>query len=136
MGIGLPHVGVYARLGHSRVDRDGVGVIAIRNIKKGTYIFEPDDSPMVWIKSNRVSPLPAELRKLYSDFGPFKKGKYGVPASFNKLTVAWYVNEPGSSRAANVACDSDLRFYALTDIKEDDELLADYSNYCGPPPED
>ncbi|HTY11483.1 MAG TPA: SET domain-containing protein [Bacteroidota bacterium] len=133
MGTGLPHEGVYTRLGRSKVDPDGVGVLAIRDIKKGTYLFEPDDEGMVRIDSARVSELSKEIRKLYYDFGPLNEGKYGVPTSFNKLTVAWYVNE---SEHPNVGCDKDFRFYALTDIKVGDELTTDYDEYCERPPEE
>lgn len=136
MGTGLPHDGVYTRLGPSGVDPDGVGVFAIRDIKKGTYLFEPDDAPVVWIQAHRVSGLPREIRELYSDFGPFVKGKYGVPPSFNKLTVAWYVNEPKEGDEPNVGCDENLKFYALRDISKGKELTVDYSKYCEPPPEE
>jgi len=135
-GTGLPHESVYARLGKSTVDPDGVGVIAIRKISKGTYVFEPDDAKTVQINSHRISDLSPELRKLYYDFCPFRKGKYTAPTSLNKLTVAWYVNWPKPSETPNLACDKELRFYASTDIKPGDELTADYSKYCDPPPED
>src|ERR1700693_6533872 len=95
MEIGLPHERVFTRLRPSLVHRAGVGVFAIRNISKGTYIFEPDDIPVVSIDAARVDRLPKDLRQLYYDFGTMNEGKYSVPVSFNKLTVAWYLNEPG-----------------------------------------
>jgi hypothetical protein len=136
MGTGLPHDGVYTRIKPSRVASGGVGVFAICDIKQGTYLFEPDDEKVVWIPASRVNELPKQIRKLYYDFGPLKKGKYYVPTSLNKLTVAWYLNEPAEGETPNVGCDADLKFYALTDIKEGDELTVDYSGYSDPPPEE
>jgi hypothetical protein len=133
IGTGLPHEGVYARLKPSVVHSGGVGVFAIVDIKKGTPLFEPDDDEMVWIDSARISGLPKEIRKLYLDFGPLKDGKYGVPTSFNKLTVSWYLNE---SKTPNVTCDEDFKFRAAADIKAGDELTVDYDQYSGRPPEE
>ncbi len=53
--------------------------------------------------------------------------------SFNKLTVAWYLNE---SKTPNVGCDKNFKFYAATDINAGDELTADYDEYCERPPEE
>lgn len=136
MGTGFPDDGVYARLGRSTIDPDGVGVFAIKDIKKGSYVFEPDDERMVWISAGHVGRLPSEIRRLYHDFGPLVKGKYGVPTSLSKLTLSWYVNEPNAPERPNLGCDSDFRFYALADIKAGDELTADYSKYCETPPEE
>lgn len=133
IGIGLPHEGVYTRLKPSKIDSGGIGVFAITDIKKGTPLFEPDNEELVWIDSARISGLPKEIRKLYLDFGPLKDGKYGVPTSFNKLTVAWYLNE---SKTPNVSCDENFKFYAATDINAGDELTADYDEYCARPPEE
>jgi len=133
IGTGLPHEGVYTRLKPSTVHHGGVGVFAIKDIKKGTYLFEPDDEELVRVDSARIGELPKEVRKLYIDFGPLKNGKYSVPTSFNKLTVAWYLNE---SKTPNVGCDDDLKFYALANIKADEELTVDYAGYSEPPPEE
>lgn len=125
-----PHAGVYARLAPSRIEGAGVGVVAITNIDKGTYLFEPDDEEMVWIGGDVVDKLPAELRRLYEDFAVLRGTRYGCPSSFNKLTVAWYLN---SSKNPNVACNEDYRFYALRDIGKDEELTTDYDTYSDRP---
>lgn len=136
IGAGPPHEGVYTRLRPSKVDPDGVGVFAIADIKKGTYLFEPDDDKMVWINGQRISELSREIRKLYHDFGPLKNGKYGVPTSLNKLTVAWYLNEPAPGTPPNVGCDATLKFYALADISAGDELTVEYGGYSETPPQE
>ncbi len=105
-----------------------MGVLAIRNIKKGAYIFYPDDDQIVWLKKDKLKGLPKEIKRLYEDFCIIKdKGKlYGCPKNFNLLTVAWYLNE---SEHPNVGCDKNFRFYALKDIKKGEELTVDYKTY-------
>jgi SET domain len=104
----------------------GVGVKAIRPIKKGTYIFAHDDVPVVWINQRGIRDLPRELKRLYKDFAISKKGNYGCPPSFNLLTPAWYLN---CSRRPNVGCDKNYDFYALRDIKKGTELTVDYKTF-------
>ena len=123
----LPHEGVYTRLGRSKVHPDGVGVLAIRPIPKGTYPFKTDDSEIVRIEQERIQNLPPKKKELYEDFGVLKDGKWTVPTNFNKLTPAWYLN--CSKDDPNMACDEELEFYALRDIEEEDELTVDYRTY-------
>lgn len=121
----LPHDGVYARI--RRSGTHGVGVFALKNIKKGTKVFGSDNIGMVWIEEKRIARLPKEVRKLYADFGVLKDGRYGCPPCFNQLTPAWYLND--SKTAPNVRCDANYDFFALRDIKAGEELTADYSKY-------
>ena len=121
----LPHDGVYARIQRSRTH--GVGLIAVRNIKKGTKLFGGDDSGMVWVEKKEIARLPKEAKRLYTDFGVLKDGRYGCPLSFNQLTPAWYLND--SKTAPNVRCDANYDFFALRNIKAGEELMADYSTY-------
>jgi len=124
---GPPHEGVYTRLGRSRVHPDGVGVFAIRPIPKDTLPFETDDSVPVWIEEKSMQSLPPPIKKLYEDFGVLKEGKWCVPTSFNKLTPAWYLN--CSTDNPNMACNDELEFYSMRDIKEGEELTVDYRTY-------
>jgi hypothetical protein len=117
---------VYTRLGVSLIH--GVGAVAIRDIKKGTLVFAPDDDDTVKIPKQRTEQLPPAIKALYHDFCVLEDGKYECPVSFNKLTPAWYVNDCGQDEP-NVAPDSDLRFKALRDIKAGEELLARYADY-------
>jgi hypothetical protein len=124
----FPHDGVYARLKCSEIS--GVGVVAIRDIPKGTYIFEPDDEKLVSIK---VTDLAMEkgkagdaIRKLYEDFCVLRGEVYMCPINFNKLTPSWFLNH---SETPNVAADLSLRFYAIDKIEAGEELTADYRTY-------
>jgi hypothetical protein len=125
-----PHDGVHTRLRPSRVDKDGVGVFAITKIPKNCNCFPGDSDEMVWIEKSRVPQRPMLVRKLYWDFGVFKKGRYGCPPSFDRLTPAWYVNQ---SKTPNVRCDENYDFIALREIQPGEELTADCSKYSDPP---
>jgi SET domain-containing protein len=119
-----PHHKVYTRLICSKVH--GVGVAAIRPIKKGTYVFHGDDSELVWVNAAKVRSLPKEIRRLYEDFAVKKGNLYGCPDSFDHLTPTWFLNH---SDNPNVASDEEYRFYALRDIKTGEELKVDYRTY-------
>ena len=126
----LPHLGVYTRLRPSKIRKGGVGVFAIRNIKKGTNIFPDDTARLVWIHRNQLRGVPKELRQLYEDFPAIKdKGSlYGCPKSFNLLTVPWYINE--SKTNPNVVCDqSTYNFFTKRNIKAGEELTVNYDTY-------
>ena len=127
-----PHLGVYTRLGRSKVDKNGIGVFAIRRIAKGTELFQGDCEEMVWIDKKGLPRRPRQIRKLYDDFAVIKtdekdkQTRYGCPLNFNRLTVSWYIN---CSRNPNVRCDKDYHFFALRDIERGEELTVDYSSY-------
>lgn len=126
----LPHTNVYTRIGGSSIH--GVGLIAIIDIPKGTYLFTDDISEMIWYRETELelSSVPDNIKKLYQDFCVIihKDGvkMYGCPDSFNNLTMSWYLN---NSDKPNVACDEDYNFYTVSDIKVGDELTVDYSTY-------
>jgi hypothetical protein len=126
------HRGVYSRLRPSKVHKGGVGVFAIRKIKKGTPLFYGDNEEMAWIEKSKLPRRPQSLRQLYSDFAVIKtdmedkKTRYGCPINFNRLTVSWYLN---NSKTANVRCDEHYNFRALRDIERGEELTVDYSTY-------
>ena len=122
----LPHKKVYTRIGVSKIKGAGVGIIAIADIPKDEYIFYPDDDEMVWINENQLNNLAYNVKQLYTDFCVKKDDLFGCPASFNKLTPAWYLN---NSDNPNVYADDQFRFKAIRDIKEGEELTSKYSTY-------
>src|SRR5712671_4212872 len=86
----LPHLNVYTRLKPSAIH--GVGVFAIRNIPKGTRLFDGNEE-ITWIDERQIAHLPQTLRKMYEDFCIIKDGRYGCPINFNSLTIGWYLND-------------------------------------------
>ncbi len=128
----LPHHDVYTRLRESAID--GVGVFAIRRIKKGMKLFPDDNTRMVWIDKSRTRREPAEIRRLYEDFAVIRGGLCGCPRSFNQMTMAWYLNEPKQGDRPNVRCDAETyEFYALRNIRSGEELTVDYETFSEEP---
>jgi SET domain-containing protein len=123
-----PHDGVYTRLRPSKIH--GVGVFAIRQIKKGQQIFAHDDAPLVWVNYDRIKNLPRPIKQLYRDFAIIKQGRFGAPKHFDELTTSWYLNH---SDSPNVGIDQSFRFYALRTIKVGEELTVDYRTYSDIP---
>jgi len=134
-----PHDGVYTRLRPSKVHKGGIGVFAIRRIKRGTELFPGDCEEMVWKEKSDLHRRPMAIRELYDDFGVIKtdekdkKTRYGCPMNFNRLTVSWYLNRPQKSKKPNVCCDENYKFFALRDIQPGEELTVDYSTYSEEP---
>jgi len=124
----LPHRNVYARLKPSPIH--GIGAFAIRPIKKGTKLFPDDKSEIVWINEREIDALPNNIKELYEDFSIIKDGKYGCPVSFNQLTLSWYLND---SDAPNVWVDENYDMFALRDIRENEELTIDSSQFSKQP---
>ena len=119
-----PHADVYARIGRSRIH--GVGVLAIRDIPRGTRLFRGEDERVVWVRVTDVRRLPLELRRLYTDFGMAWGKRIGVPRTLNMLSVGWYLNH---SARPNVEADDDGRFHTLRRIRKGEELTADYRTF-------
>lgn len=125
-----PHESVFTRIKPSPIV--GVGVFAILNIPKGTYIFKGDNTPLNWLDSDKIDLelMEPEIKKIYKDFCIEKNEKskliYGCPTSFNNMTISWFLNH---SKSPNVICDCEYNFYAARDIKIDEELTVDYSTY-------
>lgn len=117
----LPHTGAYVRLRPSRLH--GIGVFAIRDIPKGTYVFGSDDGEMLWVKVSSTTDLDEEVRDLYRDFCVLRDGKYGCPKNFNLLTPAWYINH---SENPNLGSDENFDFYTKRRIKKGEELTLSY----------
>jgi hypothetical protein len=126
---GLPHQGVYVRLGLSEIH--GIGVFAIRAIPRGTNIFANDKVEMVWVDKAALAAAhlsPAE-RSFYEDFGIRQDDRIGCPVNFNNLTPGWYLNQPVPGEEANVASDASFNFTAARDIEEGEELTIRYRDF-------
>jgi SET domain-containing protein len=120
----LPHDGVYARIGPSRIH--GVGVRAVRDIPAGTLVFAGESERVVWASRAAVRRLPKAIRALYEDFGMVAGDRIGVPPSLNMLSVGWYVNH---ADRPNIEAGDDGRFRALRRIRKGEELTADYRTF-------
>ena len=123
-----PHDGAYTRIGRSRVH--GVGVLAVRDIPRGTFVFRGESERVAWVSRAWVRRLPEGLRRLYEDFGMVWGERIGVPPNLNRLSVGWYVNH---SDRPNLHADDDGRFVTLRRIRAGEELTADYRTFVDEP---
>lgn len=124
----LPHYQVYTRLKPSKTH--GVGVFAIRSIKKGTRMFLGEKVKIIWLKETKIKKLNPEIKKLYDDFCLLKNGRLACPANFNQLAPGWYLNH---SKKPSVSLDKKYNFFALRNIKNGEELTVDYTTYSEQP---
>jgi hypothetical protein len=128
----IPHEGLCTRLQPSPID--GVGVFAIKNIKKDTLIFAGDSDEIRWVRTEDL-PREACLKDFYKRFAIVKNGnegrpkRYGSPRNFHRLTMSWYLNDPRSGDEPNVTCDDNYDFRASRDIKRGEELTVDSNTY-------
>jgi SET domain-containing protein len=126
----LPHNNVYVRLQRSSIS--GIGVFAIIDIPKDTYVFEGDKSEMCWYSEEelKLSSLPQSIQDLYNDFCVIKTEEnqklYGCPDSFNNMPISWYLN---NSDNPNMVCNKDYDFYTIRDVKAGEELTSKYDTY-------
>jgi hypothetical protein len=117
-----PHRNLYTRL---KVSSNGVGVFAIREIKKGLRLFEGDVGEAVRVPQAVVDEISdLSIRQMYIDFCPKRDGNFITPAEFNELTMSWYMNH---SFHSNVTADQNLQFSASRAISVGEELTIDYS---------
>ena len=124
----LPHENVYARLKPSKIH--GVGVFAIIDIPKGTYVFSDDNEAIIWIEKKVTERLSQPLKELYNDFAIVTAEKYGCPISFNRLSLSWYLNH---AEEPNMTADPEFCFFATRDIKAGEELTVNYRTYSEDP---
>lgn len=127
----FPHDKVYTRLGRSKIQ--GVGVFAIIDIKKGIKIFADDPPQAKIIAASKIGNLPQAIQGLYHAFAVYqpKNDTFVCPASFNKMTVQWYVNH---SKKPNVKANARYEFFALRKISAGEELTVNYESYADAPP--
>ena len=120
----MPHKHVYARLGSSQIH--GIGVFAVRAIKKGIDIFPDIDDKIIWIDASIIRRLRGEVRGLYEDYCVKIGGKYGAPDSFNKINASWYLNH---SSNPNAVVNHKYRVIAKRGIKKGEEITLDYKTF-------
>lgn len=106
----------------------GIGVFAIRDIKKGQRdLFSRDTSEWIKITREELAALPESSRYLVENFCLYDEGNYYVPEyGFKMVDLVIYLNH---SDAPNViSIDEGAYFEALRDIQAGEELLIDYGS--------
>jgi len=120
---------VYCRIGVSKIDGAGVGVISIRDIPAGINPF-PDTKLNKWekVKISDLKDVHPNICKMIDDFGVKEGDNIWVPsAGLNNLNISYFINHSKSPNM--IAMDQGDYFLTLREIKEGDELTVDYEAY-------
>jgi SET domain-containing protein len=111
----------------SLIDRDGVGVFAVVNIKKGQKIadglsLEDFNHQIPW---ENLKYFDKETKKKIKDFCVGTPEGFVPPEDmdFNKLSIEWYFNHACDG---NVGFDENGDFIAIRNIEKEEELSYDY----------
>jgi hypothetical protein len=120
---------VYCRHG---VTPHGVGIIAIRNIPKGTNVFKNADPCGDVLRIPKADldafDAPKEAKDMVRDFCALQDGTYFVPNyGIDAITKFYFLNH---SKTPNMTTpDRGETFLAARNIKKGEELTADYDAY-------
>jgi SET domain-containing protein len=105
---------------------NGIGVYAVRKIKKGQFIAEGihDDYDDL-VNWKEVKSVDKDIKKKIHDFCVGSPSGFIPPEDkdFNKLYIEWYFNH---SCNGNVGFNKNGDFVAIKNIKKDEELTYDY----------
>jgi SET domain-containing protein len=120
---------VYCRLG---VTKHGVGVVAIRDIPKGTDPFKNCDpfGSVMRISETEFEEYnaPEEAKELVRDFCALQEGYYFVPTfGIDALDKSYFLNHSPKANMGTV--DKGETFIAMRPIKKGEELCANYDHY-------
>ncbi len=109
---------------------NGIGVVAIKDIPKGTDVFEGcmPNIEFVAVPKNEIDELEDGVKKLVTDFCPLQDGVYWLPSvGIQAIDKSYYLNH--SSTPNMVTNDEGETFITIRDIKKGEELTVDYNTY-------
>lgn len=114
------------------VTKHGVGVVAIRDIPKGTDPFKNCDphGDVIEVSEKELeeSGAPKEAKQLVRDFCALQNGVYFVPDyGIDAIDKSFFLNH--SSRPNMVTLDKGEVFVTARKIKKGEELTANYEQY-------
>jgi hypothetical protein len=109
------------RLANSRL---GVGVRAVRGIKKGSRVdaWEPGD--MIYVPLESVTDI--EYLKWLNVFGIVVWQGFYAPRNPIRMSVGWYINHSNSPNVTIAVSPTKWTIRARRDIKQGEELTVDY----------
>ena len=129
---------VYCRIGVSKIKGAGVGVIAIKNILKGTDPFtypikisNPLYSTSIDITKKELSKLPKSIIKMIKDFCHNDNNSYNIPHyGLNSLDISWYLNNNINNNIDIIDNNNNfLSFVTNKNIKKGEELYINYNHF-------
>lgn len=103
----------------------GVGVFAVRDIRKGTIICDVEKiDEEIFISREEFEKIDLVTQQVMTDFCAQDKDGYYCQIDLNYLPVPIHMNHHCDG---NVGCDEQSSFIAIKDIKEGEELCFDYA---------
>jgi SET domain-containing protein len=99
----------------------GIGVFAAHDIKAGTYLRffgEKKETATISVVRNKED-VPEFFRQFCLDWGDTLR----CPKDFSRLEAGWYLNHSKTPNAYH----RDYDYYALRDIKAEEEITIDYN---------
>lgn len=101
------------KLKRSRIQ--GIGVFALVNIKRGTYL-----EPLLFPKGNtQKKKNPSKEEKEYC----IKvENRWICPKNFHQMSVGWFLNHSSKPNLAH----NNLKWYSIKNIRKGEELTIDY----------
>ena len=125
---------IFCRIGVSKIS--GVGVIAIKDIPKGTNPFKTlskEKEKIVELNSSDIKKLDGGVKKILNDFfGNDKLNRFDVLASGpNNLNVSFYMNHSDKPNIDIIIKNNSeyLEFVSNKLIKKGEELTINYNVY-------
>jgi SET domain-containing protein len=115
---------IYCRVAPSKIS--GVGVVAIRDIPKGTNPFKEEDINYIPFSEEELKEIHPETLRLIKDLFVFADGFYWIPPQgIQTLSITHFLNH---SSSPNITTDNDAsEFFAIRDIKQGEELTVNYA---------
>jgi SET domain-containing protein len=106
----------------------GIGVFAAHDIAKGTYLrlFHDENAPY-----RMVERLKKDVPEYFRQYCVSRGDTLRCPQDFGAMEVGWHLNH---SKTPNAYLNN-FQYYALRDIKMNEEITIDY-NTLGEPEED
>ena len=98
-----------------------VGVFAVHDIKKGTYLRMFGDEKELKHRTRTLDKK--DVPELFRQYCVDRGDKLWCPPDFSAMPVGWYLNHSRTSNAVH----RDFHWYAALDIKADEEILIDYN---------
>ena len=107
----------------------GVGVFATHDIKKGTHLRLLGDEKD-YIRIIKISDVKDKCKDLIS-YCVVDGDELICPKDFGRPEMGWFLNH--SKKNPNTYFShNDYQYYALKDIKKDEEILIDYNEFNEP----
>ena len=125
---------IYCRIGVSKIPNGGVGVIAIKDISKGTNPFKnlsKEKERIINLSDNDIKNINPNVKKILKDFFGNQDNYNVLYSGPNYINISYYLNH---SDKPNIDIIDDgeseyLAFITNRNINEGEELFINYKDY-------